>query len=107
MVYCEKCGKQNVEGARFCANCGADLYHRERREKEGRDCFGPRRRERDECFGLPHGGAIAGIIFGIFLLIVGVAALYGFDLLRNFWALALIMLGILIVAGVIYPRSRY
>ncbi|HJX23003.1 MAG TPA: zinc-ribbon domain-containing protein [Candidatus Bathyarchaeia archaeon] len=109
MVLCTKCGRQNQEGARFCTNCGTDLYYRERREKrekEENDCFGTHRREGDECFGLPHGGAIVGIIFGVFLLIVGIAELYGLNLLQNFWAFGLIILGILIVVGTIYSRSR-
>ena len=106
MVHCTKCGRQNEEGARFCANCGADLYYREKREKEEDECFGPRRKERDECFGLPHGGAIVGIIFGVLLLIVGIATLYNIPVLQNIWSFALIILGILIVGGAIYSRSR-
>ena len=26
MVYCTKCGTNNVEGAKVCVNCGAPLY---------------------------------------------------------------------------------
>ena len=72
MVYCTKCGTQNVEDAKFCAKCGASLEISreegwERRVEDWGEEFGRRaekwgeqfgKRAEEECFGLPHGGAI-------------------------------------------------
>jgi len=73
MVYCPKCGTKNEEDVKFCVNCGAALYAEEKRERRRTTCFGAERRREDECFGLPHGGAIAGVIFGAFIILIGIA----------------------------------
>jgi len=105
MVYCTKCGTKNDDTAVVCTNCGASLqtgtYISRRHE---------RRRAEQECFGLPHGGAIAGIVIGILILF------WGFTILAqqagwitetvDVWPLALIIIGILIVAGALYGISR-
>lgn len=105
MVYCTKCGTKNEDTAVVCTNCGASLqtgtYVSRRYE---------RRRAEQECFGLPHGGAIVGIAIGAIILI------WGFSILAQqsgwireqieIWPFALIILGILIIAGAIYGLSR-
>ncbi len=106
MVFCPKCGKQNPDDARFCVDCGVSLYPKEQKEKRGDDCFGPRGREKEECFGLPHGEAIAGIVFGLFIVIIGFTTLFGQDVWQMVWPFAVIIIGILIVAGAIYGLSR-
>lgn len=62
----------------------------------------------DECFGLPYGGAIAGIIFGAIIVFIGLAIFLGFTNIWNYlWAFLLVIVGILIVAGALYRmRSR-
>ena len=55
MVYCSKCGTNNEEGTEFCVNCGAALYP----ERGWR-----RPEKRDECFGLPRGGAFSASSLG-------------------------------------------
>ena len=105
MVYCPKCGTQNDDAADFCVKCGASLQT---------GTFSSRRRERrkaeQECFGLPHGGAIAGIVIGVIILIWG-----GSELLKqsgvieqsfDFWWFIIIVFGILIVAGALYKITR-
>jgi amino acid transporter len=62
------------------------------------------RRERDECFGLPNSGAIAGIVFGILIIIWGLSALLGWEI--NLMAFIVIIFGTLIVAGAIYTLTR-
>lgn len=106
MVTCTKCGTENVEGARFCVSCGTALYPKERREKEEDTCFGREKRVEDECFGLPHGGAIAGIIFGVFIIILGLAMFLGQDIWELIGPFAAVIIGILIVLGAIYRLSR-
>ena len=109
MVYCTKCGTKNEEDATVCVKCGASLvtrpaWRRERRRRE---------KEEEECFGLPHGGAIVGVIIGIIIIIVGLSFVPGLipPELREateplFWAVIIIVFGILIIAGVLYRYSR-
>ncbi len=127
MVYCSKCGAKNDDGDSHCSQCGATLEaarenHLERRAKEwGEDLerrvekwgeqFGKRAEE--ECFGLPHGGAIVGLIFGIILIIVAISWIPGLipPEVREvadplFWPVIIIVVGILMVAGVLYQYSR-
>jgi len=109
MVYCTKCGTKNEEDAAVCAKCGASLAaapawrpERSRREKE-----------EQECFGLPHGGLIVGVIIGIIIIIVGLSLVPGLippDVREAteplFWAVIIIVFGILIVAGALYRYGR-
>ena len=105
MVYCPKCGTKNEDSATFCVKCGASLQTGTvaRRWAEGR-------RAEQECFGLPHGGAIAGIVFGVIVLIFGVFLLLqqaGVIVGASFpWFLLAIIFGVLMVAGAIYTMSR-
>jgi len=62
------------------------------------------RRERDECFGLPNSGAIAGIVFGILIIMWGLSTLFGWEI--NVMAFIVIIFGGLIVAGAIYRLTR-
>jgi uncharacterized membrane protein YvbJ len=101
MVYCPKCGTQNDDSADFCVKCGASLQtgtvSSRRRE---------RRKAEQECFGLPHGGAIAGIVLGAIILLWGVSMLLQqtgvIAETFEFWYIIIIVIGILIVAGAIY-----
>jgi len=99
MVYCTKCGTKNEEDAAVCVKCGASLV-----------AYPPWRRARprpeEECFGLPHGGAIVGLVIGIIIILVGLASLSGMDIGRYIWPLVIIVFGILIVAGALYGYSR-
>lgn len=105
MVYCPKCGTQNDDTADFCVKCGASLQT---------STVSSRRRERrkaeQECFGLPHGGAIAGIVFGVIILIWGLTTLLqqmGYIAATfEFWYLIIIVVGVLIVAGAIYSLTH-
>lgn len=99
MVYCQKCGTKNVDNADYCEKCGANLQtgtHVSRRHD--------RKKAEEDCFGLPNGGAIGGIVLGILLLLWG-STLF-LDIQFNFWYLILIILGILMVAGALYKITR-
>ena len=102
MVYCTKCGTKNEEDVVVCVKCGASLaaapaWRPERRRRE---------KEEQECFGLPHGGAIVGLVIGIVIILAGISWLAGIDIGRYIWPLVVIVFGILIVAGALYGYSR-
>ena len=72
MVYCTKCGTLNPDTATACSNCGAPLsvenrpytrYDRRRYYEEG---YGYRRR----------GNGLGLLIAGLFILLLGLAALF-------------------------------
>ena len=44
-MYCETCGKENVEGAKFCKSCGSTLGKSSTRSSGGQDTFQPRSQE--------------------------------------------------------------
>jgi len=120
MVYCTKCGAKNEEGVEYCIKCGANLWvsrekRFERRAKEWGEEFGKRaeewgeqfgRRAEKECFGLPHGGAIVGLIVGVIIILLGVSFVLEIEIWDYLWALIIIVVGILIVAGTVYSLSR-
>ncbi len=109
MVYCSKCGAKNEDDARVCVGCGASLYVPKRAAKRGgNECFGPKeeRRFEEECFGLPYGGAIVGIIFGIIILALGFAWLANINIWDYIGPLFVIIIGVLIIAGVAYGATR-
>jgi len=116
MVYCTKCGTKNEEGAEYCSKCGANLgvsreQKFERRAEEWGEQFG--KRAEKECFGLPHGGTIAGLIIGIIIIIVALSWIPGLisPEVREvteplFWPVIIIVFGILIVTGALYGLRR-
>ncbi len=120
MVYCTKCGAKNEEGVEYCVKCGANLWvsrekRFERRAKEWGEDFGRRaeewgeqfgRRAEKECFGLPHGGTIVGLIIGTIIILLGVSFVFEIEIWNYLWALIIIVVGILIVAGTIYSLRR-
>ena len=88
----------------MCIECGASLAPRPAWRRE-------RRRAEEECFGLPHGGAIAGIVFGAIIILAGlVFVLQEMGVIREgwdvIWPFIVIIFGILIVAGALYSYGR-
>jgi uncharacterized membrane protein YvbJ len=101
MVYCDSCGKKNEDEAEYCSQCGKSL--------KGDDNMGSRdhrKRQRDECFGLPHGNIIGPVIIGIILILVGLSSIYGFEIWRYLWPALIVIIGILIIVGAIYSTRR-
>jgi len=108
MVYCVKCGTKNEEGAKYCSKCGVSLKISEEKSLEKRaEEWGERvgKRAEEECFGLPYGGAIAGLIFGIIIILVGISWFTGFEW-EHFWPAVVIIFGTLVIAGAVYGLSR-
>lgn len=115
MVYCVKCGTKNKDDAEVCVKCGAPLRTPKRATTRREDtCFGPRKEKRfeEECFGLPYGGAIFGVVFGAIILVFGVAWIIStaigieIDVWRFIGPALVILIGILIIAGVAYRFTR-
>ena len=99
MVYCTKCGTKNEEEAVLCVNCkeplgGNQTFRRERRRKES------------ECFGLPHGGSIAGLVIGFIIILWGVTSVLDINFGSYLWAVVIVIFGTLMVAGALYSMSR-
>jgi uncharacterized membrane protein YvbJ len=105
LVYCSKCGTKNEDTATYCVKCGMSLQTgtTESRRYE-------RRRMESECFGLPHGGAIVGIVIGVMILLWGLVTLAQqqgwITSTPNLWWLFIIIIGILIIAGGVYRTTR-
>ena len=118
MVFCSYCGTENEDAAKYCVKCGAKLKvsaekSLEKRIEEGAEEFGKRaeawgrdfgKRAEDECFGLPHGGTVVGLLIGVIIVLVGVASLASVDL--EFWPLIMIIFGVLIFSGAVYTLIR-
>ena len=116
MVYCPKCGAQNEDEASICLSCGAalKLSRRQKRGWEEKIKIRPKefsqgaervgRRMEDECFGLPGGGSIVGVLIGLAIILVGASELFGWNI--DLGPFAIIAVGVLIVAGVLYRQSQ-
>ncbi len=110
MVYCTKCGTKNEDDAEVCAKCSASLgiSRPKRRKRSDDECFGPRegRPMERECFGLPYGGAIVGIIFGLIIVFIGLAIFTGLRIWDYLGPLIIVIIGVLIIAGALYGMRR-
>jgi hypothetical protein len=116
MVYCTQCGAENEEGASTCINCGVPLQASRagnrgwEEELEVRaEEFGERaeqfgKRMERECFGLPDGNMIIGVLFGFAIILVGARELFGWNI--DFGPFIAIVVGVLIIAGVLYNQSK-
>ena len=100
MVYCSKCGTKNEDKSEVCIKCGSSLFITKREARRI-----ARRREK-ECFGLPNGGAIAGLIFGIISIIWGLSLLAEIDIWSKIFYMLVIIFGTLVVTGSIYTMTR-
>ena len=120
MVYCSKCGTKNDDKALYCVKCGVKLDGSKKtwdqQLDEGAEEFGKRMEEwgenfgkqfeEGECFGLVYGGLAFGLAIGILIIIVGILTLAGIEFWSSFWAIAMIMFGVLIFGGALYSLTR-
>ena len=97
MVYCTKCGTKNEEDAAICVKCKEPLGSHPPARYE-------RRRKESECFGLPNGGSIAGLVIGLIIILWGLTAVLGIEF--PLWAFIIIIFGSLMVAGALYTMGR-
>jgi hypothetical protein len=94
LIKCDNCGIENEADASFCVNCGAPFKAVEYKPKN----------PKDECFGLPNGGAIFGLFIGAIIIIWGLTEVLGLQI--DIWNYAIIVIGILIVVGAIYGLTK-
>ena len=109
LAYCTKCGFKNEDDAKVCAKCGAPLQtsRTERRHRSNDWCFGSHEKDWEaECFGLPHAGAVAGIIFGIIIVIVGIGLFTGESIWKYIWPFLIVVFGLLVIVGALYRRRH-
>ncbi len=110
MVYCTKCGTKNEDEAAVCKECGSQFQISKpaRKRRSNDECFGPRERRQmdNECFGLPYGGAIAGLVFGIIIILVGLAIFTGLQIWDYLGPAIMVIVGVLIIAGALYGLRR-
>ncbi len=78
MVYCQRCGKQNVEGAQFCNKCGANLVGPQRHYPKKRDEQCENQCE-DECQSNSKENAI---FWGIVVVLIGLYVVFEFGVKR-------------------------
>jgi len=99
MVYCTKCGIKNEDDVKFCTSCKESLnahqtVTREQQQKE------------NECFGLPHGGSIGGLVIGFIIILWGLSSVLDIDFGSYLWTIVIIIFGTLMVAGALYSMNR-
>jgi len=102
MVYCTKCGTKNEDDATVCINCGASLEPSARMQRRWE------RRMEEECFGIPRGGSIVGMIIGLIIVLLGVSWILSiyYNVKLEIWPIAVIIFGILIIVGAYYGMRR-
>jgi uncharacterized membrane protein YvbJ len=98
MVYCSKCGTKNEDDAMVCVNCGASL------ETGARLTRRYERRMEQECFGIPRGGSIVGVIIGLIIVLIGISLILPYNI--PIGAIVVIIFGILIIVGAYYGMRR-
>lgn len=106
MVYCTKCGTLNPDTAVNCSNCGAPLYANENRPYSRFE----RRRYYEEQYGYHHRGNGFGLLIaGLFVLVLGLAAIFGSISLffRYFWPVVLILIGLWLLLWGLRRNRRY
>ena len=105
MVYCTKCGTNNVEGASVCVNCGAPLYGAAEERPYRR--YG--RHEGEYYYYRRHGGALAGIILGVIIILIGFSFLVQqvYNISIPWWEIILIFFGIYIIVRAALWHRRF
>jgi hypothetical protein len=105
LVYCSKCGTLNPDTAINCSNCGAPLPSAENKFYSRYE----RRRYYREQYGYGHRGSGIGLLIaGLFIVLIGVAALSGFTAFWNyFWPIVLVLIGVWVLALGLRHNRRY
>jgi tetrahydromethanopterin S-methyltransferase subunit E len=102
LVFCTKCGTNNVDTASVCVNCGAPLFG-------ASDKRTPRVTRYDREYGYHRRGRpLVGIFIGLIIILAGfgllLSELYGIDL--PWGPIILILIGVFILVRLLLVRSR-
>jgi uncharacterized membrane protein YvbJ len=104
LVYCSKCGTLNADDAVHCTNCGAPLYVAESRPYAR---YERRKYYRDE-YDHHRGSGFGLLIAGLFVIVIGLAALTGFAIIWSyFWPIVLVLIGIWLLTWGLRRNRRY
>jgi uncharacterized membrane protein YvbJ len=105
MVYCTKCGTNNAEGTTVCVNCGAPLYGT---SAEGRSYWGHRQHAREYYGFYRRSGALATLIIGIVIVLIGFSFLLNetFNIRIPWLEIALILFGVWFIARAVIRMKR-
>jgi len=108
MVRCTKCGVENEEDAAFCKACGNPLHPEPPGTRRRHDtCFGPSERgPEQECFGIPYGGLIPGLVVGSILILLGLSTIFDIAVSRYIPAIIMATIGIVIILAALYSYRR-
>ncbi len=102
MVYCTKCGTENLDDAEICSNCGVSLVDRPTKYKRDDQDF------EDMCFG-GRGRTMGPIIFGAIMILVGLSFLlertFAWMNFDNLWPLIIIAIGLIVVVNATQKRK--
>jgi hypothetical protein len=94
MVYCTKCGTNNVEGAKVCVNCGAPLYG----SSGGGGAYEGRVRYERRYHSHMRSGTIAGLVLGVIVIFIGLSLLLEQYSIKVPWfEILLILLGVYLI----------
>ena len=105
MVYCTKCGTNNADDAKVCVNCGTPLYGT---SEESRPYWRHRRYE-GEYYGFHRrSGAIAGMVIGLIIVLVGLSLLVAehYDISIPWGPIIIILIGIFVISRWFRVRNR-
>ena len=106
MVYCTRCGTINPDTVTTCSNCGAPLSTAENRPFSRFE----RRRYYEEQYGYRRrGNGTVLVIAGLFVMLLGLAALTGSWSLfwQYFWPIVLILIGMWLLLWGLRRNRRY
>ena len=106
MVYCSRCGTLNPDTFANCSNCSAPLAPVESRSYSRYES----RRYNEEQYSYRHrGNGIGLLIAGLFVLVLGLAALTDSWALfwQYFWPVVLILIGVWLLVWGLKRNRRY
>ncbi|MCL5876274.1 MAG: hypothetical protein M1540_00480 [Candidatus Bathyarchaeota archaeon] len=105
MVYCTRCGTLNPDANNNCSNCGAPLIAAEQTARP----YTYEHQRNVEGYRRSHGGSGIGLLIaGLFIVIIGVAALTGFTAFwAYFWPIMLILIGLWVLLLGLRRNRRY
>lgn len=101
MVYCTKCGTENLDDADICSNCGASMHVPQSRDRSNNQST------EDMCFG-GRSNKMWPLIIGVFIIMLGLSSLlertYSWARFDNLWPFLIIAVGLMVAYNAIQRR---